>query len=138
MYSFQDGFKVLMEAIRHSNALPSGRDWSFYNVSESFTKIMTDEGNTVLHLMNQVMRGNDLDSNIRNRVLDEKVELVIEANDMILEKVANHIDEMNGIRRFATAPVEIQTVSAQLPINGSWNRAMTASGSVNSPVTQVS
>jgi exosome complex exonuclease RRP6 len=132
----KDGFKVLMEAIRHSNALPSGRDWSFYNVSESFTKIMTDEGNTVLHLMNQVMRGNDLDSNIRNRVLDEKVELVIEANDMILEKVANHIDEMNGIRRFATAPVEIQTVSAQLPINGSWNRAMTASGSVNSPVTQ--
>ncbi|EFA03774.2 exosome complex component 10 homolog [Tribolium castaneum] len=134
----KDGFKVLMEAIKHSNALPSGRDWDFYNISDSFKEIMKVEGNHVLRLMNQVMRCNDLDSNLRNRVLDEKIELVIEANDIILEKVANNIDEMNGIRKTVVAPVVLQTVSAQLPVNGSWNRQTAATVTVSSVVPESS
>ncbi|RZC34489.1 exosome component 10, partial [Asbolus verrucosus] len=128
----KDGFKVLMEAIRHSNALPTGRDRNFYNVSESFTKIINDEGGSVLRLMNQIMRCNDIESNIRNRILDEKTELVVEANDVILEKVANNIDEMNGVRKALPEPIIIQTVSAELPINGSWNRPTSATITVNS------
>lgn len=87
---------------------------------------MKDEGSTVLRLMNQVMHFNEIDDNIRHRVLDEKIELVIEANDVILEKVANNIDEINGIRKVVAAPVVLQTVSAQLPVNGSWNRQTAA------------
>ncbi|XP_044268640.1 exosome component 10 [Tribolium madens] len=128
----KDGFKVLMEAIKHSNALPSGRDWDFYTISDSFKEMMKNEGNNVLRLMNQIMRFNDLDSNLRNRVLDEKIELVIEANDVILEKVANNIDEMNGIRKSVVAPVVLQTVSAELPVNGSWNRQITVNSAVES------
>ncbi|XP_063914011.1 exosome complex component 10 homolog [Zophobas morio] len=132
----KDGFKTLMEAIKHSNALPSARDWDFYNTSDSFKKIINAEGSSVLHLMNQVMRCNEMDSNIRNRVLDEKIELIIEANDTILEKVANNVDELNGIRKTVAAPVELQTVRAELPINGSWNRPSVATFTVNSTVSQ--
>lgn len=61
-----------------------------------------------------------------SRDLDEKIELVIEANDVILERVANNLDELAGIRKNPQLPVEIQTVSAELPISGSWNKINSA------------
>lgn len=111
-----------MEAIKHSNVLPSGPDRQFYKVSDTFNTIMNNESNEVLRLMNQIMKRYEIDSNIKNRILDDKTELVVEANDVILEKVANNIDEMNGVRKTVPEPVLIQTVSAQMPLNGSWNR----------------
>ncbi|KAJ8938385.1 hypothetical protein NQ314_011518 [Rhamnusium bicolor] len=130
----KDGYKVLMEAIKNSNALPNGRDWNFYNAHESFIKIVNEEGNTVLKQINSILRNNKIEGNIRNRVLEEKTELMIEANDMILERIANNLDEINGIRKTVVEPVLIQTVSAQLPINGSWNRVNNATFSVSSSI----
>lgn len=121
-----------MEAIRHSNALPVGGDWNFYNTYESFSTVMNNEGNEVLSSINTILRKYEIDGNIKNRSFEEKTELVVEANDAILENVANHIDEMNGIRKNPVEPVLMQTVSAQLPINGSWNAINRATFSVTS------
>lgn len=123
---------MLMEAIKNSNALPLGRDFNFYNAHESFVKIMTDEGNSILQSMNSILRKYEIEGNVKNRSLEEKTDLVVEANDTILENVANHIDEMNGIKKCTVEPVVIQTVSAQLPINGSWNSINRATFSVSS------
>ncbi|KAJ8954382.1 hypothetical protein NQ318_011055 [Aromia moschata] len=134
----KDGYKILMEAIRNANALPSRRDWDFYGTHESFNTIITTESNKILKQINSILRSNDIEGNIRNRILEEKTELMIEANDMILEKAANNIDEMNGIRKTVVEPVVIQTVCAQLPVNGSWNRVNNATFSVSSSITSES
>nr|XP_023014126.1 exosome component 10 [Leptinotarsa decemlineata] len=129
------GFKILVEAIKNSNSLPQGSNWNFYNTHDSFVKIINEESKNILKAANTILHTNHVEGNIRNRGSEEKNELLIEANDMILERVANNIDEMNGIKKSIVEPVLIQTVSAQLPINGSWNRASNATFSVGSSIT---
>ncbi|KAK9890903.1 hypothetical protein WA026_012245 [Henosepilachna vigintioctopunctata] len=115
------GLKILMDSIRYSNTLPSTRDYDFYNVQESFKKAMSSEGNHILTLMNRILKHNGIKDNIKSSILDHKTELLIEANDLILEKVANSIDEMNGIKISSINTLESQTESGKLQINGSWN-----------------
>lgn len=131
-FSFQEGFKALMEAIKASNALPSDKDYDFYKVHESFQQIMHSQGDSVMGLMNTLLRKQGISHNFRTRGLEEKLELLVEANDVILERVANDIDEMNGIRKniapLVANGVELQAVTAHMPISGSWNRATISVG----------
>lgn len=95
---------------------------------------MNEEGIKILGLINTIMRKYGKDENIKHRSIEEKIDLIIDTNDSILENVANHIDEINGIRKVTNEPIEIQMVTAQLPIiNGSWNKINKATFSVNSP-----
>lgn len=127
-----------MEAIKNSNALPSGRDYNYYKTNEVFTKILNEDGNSIIKLMNTVLRHYETDGNIRNRSLDEKTELIVEANDNILERVAINIDEIKVIRKTENDPIELQTVSAELPrINGSWNRISDLTVSVGTWIAEV-
>nr|CAH7712203.1 unnamed protein product [Callosobruchus chinensis] len=128
----KEGYKVLMGAIKQSATLPSGSNWNFYNAHDSFKTILANEGSKLLTNINTILSKNNVGGNIKNRGLEEKTELMIDANDTLLEKVADYIDEMNGIKKKANEPVVIQTVSAQLPVNGSWNRANNPTFSVNS------
>lgn len=96
---------------------------------------MNEDGNAILKQINSILRSNNIEENIFNRSLDEKTELMIEANDVILDRVANNIDEINGIRKIPVEPVLIQSVSAQIPINGSWNHVNNATFSVSSSIT---
>ncbi|VEN41035.1 unnamed protein product [Callosobruchus maculatus] len=127
----KEGYKVLIGAIKQSGALPSGSNWNFYNAHDSFKTILSNEGSKLLTNINTILSKNNVGGNIKNRGLEEKTELMIDANDTMLERVADNIDEMNGIKKKANEPVVIQTVSAQLPINGSWNRANNPTFSVS-------
>lgn len=128
-----------MLSIKNSNSVPSANDYNYHNTNEAFVKIMNEDGNNILRLMNTILRHYETDGNIKNRSLDEKTELLVEANDNILERVAINIDEMNGVRKMINEPILIQTVSAELPtINGSWNRINNLTMSVGSSITEVS
>lgn len=85
-----------MEATRNANAFPSGSDFDYYQTHESFNKITNEEGKDVMCSINNILRLYDIQDNIKSRGLEEKIELIVEANDAILENVANNIDEMNG------------------------------------------
>lgn len=131
----KDGFKTLVEATRNSNSLPQDRDWDFYNTHQSFRNLMSKQGDDILHLINDILKEQSVHGNIKNRDLQEKIELIVEANDTILERVANNLDELAGIKKNPELPVEIQTVSAQLPVNGSWNKLNNATFTVSSKLT---
>ncbi|KAF5295448.1 hypothetical protein FQA39_LY13109 [Lamprigera yunnana] len=128
----KNGFHTLLEATKSSNALPTQRDFDFYTNYDSFNKILNAEGDRILRLMNNILHNQEQNVNVRNRDLDEKMELLIEANDNILERVAMGIDELNGIKKNVQPGIELQTVSAQLPVNGSWNQLSKAKFSVSS------
>lgn len=118
-----------MEGIKHANSLPSDRDWSFYTTFESFTNVMKEQSDKILTDITSVLKKNEVGANIRNQTLDKRTEILVDANDLILERVANNIDEMNGIKKSLKQPVVLQTVTAQLPaeVNGSWNRSLNIS-----------
>nr|CAI5816921.1 unnamed protein product [Callosobruchus analis] len=127
----KEGYKVLIGAIKQCGTLPSGSDWNYYNAHDSFKTIMANESSKLLSNINTILSKNNVGGNIKNRGLEEKTELMIDANDTMLERVADNIDEMNGIKKKSNEPVVIQTVSAQLPVNGSWNRANNPTFSVS-------
>lgn len=112
-----------MSGIKSSNALPSDKDFDFYKVHESFEHLMNVHSDKLLALMNSLLRKQGIPHNFRSRGLEDKVELLVEANDVILERAANGIDEMNGIKNSVSGGPELQIVSTVLPINGSWNRS---------------
>lgn len=92
----QDGLKAVMEGIRTANAFASGTDFDYYHTHQSFTRIVNEESNDVMRSINTILKKYDIHDNLKNRGLEEKTELIVEANDTILENVANNIDEMNG------------------------------------------
>lgn len=118
---------MFMEGIKHANSLPSDRDWNFYTTFESFANVMKEQSDKILTDITSVLKKNEVGANIRNQTLDKRTEILVDANDLILERVANNIDEMNGIKK--SQPVVLQTVTAQLPaeVNGSWNRSLNIS-----------
>lgn len=126
-----------MEGIKHANSLPTGRDWNFYTTFESFKTVLNNESQLIMNGISSVLKKNEVGANMRNQTIENKTEILVDANDIILERVANNIDEMNGIKKTVYEPVILQTVSAQLPanINGSWNRSSNATFSVSSSIS---
>lgn len=106
-----------MEGIKHANSLPTS-DWNFYSTFDSFTKAIKEESDKLISDITSVLRKNEVGANIRNQTLEKKTEILVDVNDLILERVANNLDQMNGIKNSAK-PVVLQTVTAE--VNGSWN-----------------
>lgn len=82
---------------------------------------MNKEGSTILNLINGIVKEQGIVGNFINRDLEEKLEVIVEGNDAIFERVAINLDDVNGIRK-NPLPIEIKEVSATLPVSGSWNR----------------
>ncbi|XP_030758345.1 exosome component 10 [Sitophilus oryzae] len=134
----KDGYKILMDGIKQANSLPAGRDWNFYTTFNSFKSVINKEANQIIDNIDSILHKNEAGGTMRNLNLEAKTERLIDANDIILERVANSIDEMNGIRNVEIDPVKLQTVSVEVPvnINGSWNRNSNPTFSVGSYTTE--
>lgn len=101
--------------------MPKNRDYDYYNTHESFSRELNSDSDRILHLINRVLNANEIAGNIKSAPIACKEELIGEANDVILDRAVGAIDEMNGLKSLPAAPV-IQTVSANISVNGSWNR----------------
>lgn len=118
----KDGFKIFMEAIRNSNALPIDKEYEIQSTQESYVEFVNNQGESILKMMNEILCNYGIKSSIKSNYLRDKSELLVEANDTILERVANVLDEINGLKAKNVEPVDLQIVSANASINGSWNR----------------
>ncbi|PSN43819.1 Exosome component 10 [Blattella germanica] len=115
----QAAFKSLMEATRNSNNLPINENWDYYSSFAPFKRIMNAEGVKVLELIRMVLQHQGMKGNILRRDFEEKFDLIVEANDSILERVSCNLDELSGIRK-DPQPNLLQTTFTA-PISGSWN-----------------
>lgn len=87
---FQAGFKAMTEGIKASNKLPSGKLRDYYESFATFHDLMKKEGENVLSMLTMVMKHAGSRSNIQRRDQDEKFEMIIDANDVILERVVSN------------------------------------------------
>ncbi|XP_046669774.1 exosome component 10 [Homalodisca vitripennis] len=119
----KEGYDALMPTIRASNSLPKGQQWDLFCTSPKFKDVMDSLGNKALELMAVILHHQGVNRDIRKRDLEEKYELVVEANDKILERVGTHLDELSGIKRNNPSGFSSDIVVSQVSAaSGSWNR----------------
>lgn len=125
------GFEVLKTGIKVANGFPSGEKYDYYNCFPNFRNIVNGEIKNVLDCMQNVMESAGVRGNIKRRDIEEKFELLVEANDILLERAGICMDEVSGIRR--NPDVEfVVSQSHSAAVSGSWNNLASRSNSQQS------
>ncbi|XP_053658113.1 exosome component 10 [Anopheles marshallii] len=116
---------AIVAGMKVTNAMPSGRSRDLYAAHPEFIKIMDTRANQVLHIISNILQLQGVQGNILQRDPDERLEMIHDFNDNILERIHSNLDEMAGIRK--TAPTVLVQSEVQVPIapryrlSGAWN-----------------
>lgn len=120
------GLGTVLSATKASAALPqTGDDFDFYRSFPGFREFCETQGDRLLHCMSNIMQYHGCRSHIRdnNKLtgLEDKFDLLVDSNDVILEKVGILLDEAEGVNR---SQKPVMPVGYQPPkiVVSSWNR----------------
>lgn len=90
---------LIMEATKAVNTLPSGSTRDLYSAHSSFSKVMAQQSENILEVVQTVLKLQGIKGNIVRRDKEEKFEILQECNDTMLERINSNLDEMAGIRK---------------------------------------
>ncbi|XP_073173232.1 exosome complex component 10 isoform X2 [Lepidochelys kempii] len=117
---------TVVAATKASNGLPQpGDEYDFYRSFPGFRAYCETQGDRLLHCMSKVMQYHGCRSHIKDRSkateLEDKFDLLVDSNDVILERVGILLDEAAGVNKNQQP---ILPAGMQLPktIVSSWNR----------------
>ncbi|XP_068190217.1 exosome complex component 10 isoform X2 [Antennarius striatus] len=127
------GLGAVLSATKASAALPqAGDEFDFYRSFSGFQEFCASQGDKLLHCMSQVMQHHGCRSHLRGQSkltgLDESFDLVVDSNDIILERVGILLDEADGVNR-SQQPVMPAGFQPPKIVVSSWNRKGTGSDS---------
>uniref|UniRef100_A0AAR2M3M4 Exosome complex component 10 n=1 Tax=Pygocentrus nattereri TaxID=42514 RepID=A0AAR2M3M4_PYGNA len=119
------GLGGVVAATKASGLLPqAGDEFDFYRSFPGFQDFCAVQGERLLHCMSQLMQHHGCRSFMKDRSkltgLEERFDLVIESNDVILEKVGIMLDEASGVTR--SQPVMPAGYQPPRIVVSSWNR----------------
>ncbi|XP_058246647.1 exosome component 10 isoform X2 [Hemibagrus wyckioides] len=119
------GLGTVMAATKASAGLPqAGDEYDFYRSFPGFQEFCSTQGDQLLHCMNQLMQNHGCRPHLRDRSkltgLEERFDTVVDANDVILEKVGILLDEASGVTR--SQPVMPAGYQPPKIVVSSWNR----------------
>lgn len=83
----QEAFKILIETTKSANRLPFGRNRDLYESCPTFHSILKIEEDKILSNLSKIMKYFNFKGNISKRDDEDKFEMIVDANDSILEKV---------------------------------------------------
>uniref|UniRef100_A0A8C8VKJ9 Exosome complex component 10 n=1 Tax=Pelusios castaneus TaxID=367368 RepID=A0A8C8VKJ9_9SAUR len=117
---------TVVAATKASNGLPqAGDEYDFYRSFPGFRAYCETQGDRLLHCMSKVMQYHGCRSHIKDRSkateLEDKFDLLVDSNDVILERVGILLDEAAGVNKNQQP---ILPAGMQLPktVISSWNR----------------
>ncbi|XP_072334572.1 exosome complex component 10 [Scyliorhinus torazame] len=120
---------TVVSATKSSNGLPQpGDEFDFYRSFPGFQAFCDAQADRLLSCMSHLMQYHSCRSHIkgRNKVteLEDKFDLLVDANDVILEQVGILLDEASGVNKNQQP---VLPAGLQLPktIVSSWNRRNT-------------
>ncbi|KAK3801382.1 hypothetical protein RRG08_059084 [Elysia crispata] len=132
----QKALQSVLKATRSSNDLPVGDDFDFYSTYRSVRDVLDIEGQRILTLLKRLLRSQNVKGNLSHGdsvEIDDQFDVLMDANDQILERAGSLLDEASGIRKEETKLV-ISSVSMNQPkASSSWNKKVPSSG--KSPVS---
>ncbi|XP_040843836.1 exosome component 10 isoform X1 [Ochotona curzoniae] len=109
-----------------SGGLPqSGDEYDFYRSFPGFQAFCETQGDRLLQCMSRIMQYHGCRSNIKDRSkvteLEDKFDLLVDTNDVILERVGILLDEASGVNK-NQQPVLPAGLQVPKTIVSSWNR----------------
>ncbi|XP_018374950.1 PREDICTED: exosome component 10 [Trachymyrmex cornetzi] len=116
----QNAFDAMRAGIKAANNLPAGDNFNYYACFPSFNDARQKDKERILATMQSVIKLTGGSTNIQNRDIDEKFDLLLEANDQLLDQANILMDEESGILRNP----QVELVVSQMPkpvVNGTWN-----------------
>ncbi|XP_023555336.1 exosome component 10 isoform X2 [Octodon degus] len=109
-----------------SGGLPQfGDEYDFYRSFPGFQAFCETQGDRLLQCMSRVMQYHGCRSNIKDRSkateLEDKFDLLVDTNDVILERVGILLDEASGVNKHQQ-PVLPAGLQVPKTVVSSWNR----------------
>uniref|UniRef100_A0A8D0GS95 Exosome complex component 10 n=1 Tax=Sphenodon punctatus TaxID=8508 RepID=A0A8D0GS95_SPHPU len=117
---------TVVAATKASSGLPQpGDEYDFYRSFPGFRAFCETQGDMLLHCMSKIMQYHGCRSHIkdRNKVteLEDKFDLLVDSNDVILERVGILLDEVAGVNK-NQQPILPAGLQVPKTIISSWNR----------------
>ncbi|NXO59382.1 EXOSX protein, partial [Aramus guarauna] len=117
---------TVVAATKASNGLPQpGDEYDFYRSFPGFRAYCETQGDCLLHCMSRVMRYHGCHSHMKDQSkvtdLDDRFDLLVDSNDVILERVGILLDEAAGVNK-NQQPVLPAGLQPPQTIVSSWNR----------------
>ncbi|KAG9332788.1 hypothetical protein JZ751_014887 [Albula glossodonta] len=120
------GLGKVVAATKASANLPqAGDEYDFYRSFPGFQEFCETQGDRLLHCMSKLMQYHGCRAHMRgcNKLtgLEERFDLVVDSNDVILEQVGILLDEASGVNR-TQQPIMPAGFQPPKTIVSSWNR----------------
>ncbi|RVE70391.1 hypothetical protein OJAV_G00064140 [Oryzias javanicus] len=127
------GFGLVLSATKASAGLPQpGDEYDFYRSFPGFQEFCESQGDKILHCMSQIMNHHGCRSQVRDQnkltAVEERFDLVVDSNDVILERAGILLDEADGLNR-NQKPVMPAGFQPPKIVVSSWNRKGSGSSS---------
>lgn len=107
------------------NAYPQGTVRDLYCSFPAFGRVIDEQSGRVLQLMSNVMKMENIRGNIQYRQQqDEKFELLLDFNDRLFERMQDHLDVLEGIKK----PPEVVSDAAQENVSNNSNQTNITQG----------
>ncbi|XP_044134265.1 exosome component 10 [Bufo gargarizans] len=117
---------TVVGATKTSTGLPQcGDEYDFYRSFPGFRAFCEAQGDRLLHCMSRIMQYHGCRSHLKDRgkvtALEDKYDLLVDANDAVLERVGILLDEASGVIR-NQQPILPAGLQPPKTIVSSWNR----------------
>jgi len=118
----QASLRQILLATKHSNAIPGEKkaDWDYYDTFNGFRSVMAKQNSNLRDMIRKQFDYNDVKGKVTSNDVAELVDMLSDANDIILERVSMNLDEASGIRREAD-PLLLEVSQSHVSASGSWN-----------------
>eukprot|EP00092_Neocalanus_flemingeri_P021730 GFUD01023573.1.p1 GENE.GFUD01023573.1~~GFUD01023573.1.p1 ORF type:complete len:902 (-),score=286.05 GFUD01023573.1:77-2782(-) len=118
----QASLRQILLATKHSNAIPGEKksDWDYYDTFSGFRTVMAKQNSSLREMIRSQFEYNGVKGRLGATDVAELVDMLSDANDVILERVSMNLDEAAGIRRDAD-PLLLEVSQSNVAISGSWN-----------------
>ncbi|KAL4221351.1 Exosome component 10 [Mactra antiquata] len=122
----QKTLKAVLQATKCSNEMPAaGDDFDYYSSFQGFQDVMDIEGKRLLHTIQSILKHQNVKINLgsagRASDIEDKLDMLMDANDQILEKVGSWLDEASGIKKDDSSLV-VATATPKAQTSASWNK----------------
>ena len=114
-------FDAVRAGIKASNNLPIGSNHNYYSCFPSFLAAKDANINMLLNIMQNALGTAGIKNKIKNRDIEEKFDLLLETNDILLDRANALMDVESGITKGSEVEL-IVTHAKKQAINGSWNK----------------
>uniref|UniRef100_A0A2C9JNJ3 Exosome complex component 10 homolog n=1 Tax=Biomphalaria glabrata TaxID=6526 RepID=A0A2C9JNJ3_BIOGL len=130
----QHSLRAVLQATKSSNDLPIGDDFDFYSTFRAVRDVLDIEGQRILTLLQRLLRHQNVKGNLSHGdvlELEEQFDVLMDANDQILERAGILLDEASGIGK-EQAQLIIAATSNTTTKTSSWNKKPTTDASKTS------